>query len=150
MYKYERFIIYPLLLLALVHGFIDNPVLLARQEIEVFDRIEAKKIVIKNDDGIEVAIISSYDEGGAIWIANNNGILGTGIIADLQGGAITTYNKNDVWGTTMFSGNEGGAILVYNKNGQPVVTISPIKEGHGGISITDKDGQQYAFYGHEK
>lgn len=150
MSKYERFIIYPLLVVALVYAFIGTPVIKARQETEVFDRIEAKEIVIKNDHDIEVVAISFYDEGGGIWTSSKDGILGTGMITDLGGGSITTYNKNNVWGTTIFSGDEGGGIVVYNKNSQPVVAISPIPEGHGGISIIDRSGQYFTLYGHKK
>ncbi len=38
MSKYERFIIYPLLLTILVYGFIGNPAIQASQEKEVFNQ----------------------------------------------------------------------------------------------------------------
>ena len=57
MSKYERFTIYPLLIMALIYGFIGSPIIQARQETEVFERIEAKEIVIKNDGDVEMVII---------------------------------------------------------------------------------------------
>ncbi len=45
MCKYERFVIYPLLLLLLIYGFIGNSVIQASQETGVFDRIETKELI---------------------------------------------------------------------------------------------------------
>ena len=57
MSKYERFLIYPLLILALVYGLVGNPLLQVSNSREVFNVIEAREIIIVNEEGVRVANI---------------------------------------------------------------------------------------------
>lgn len=162
MSKYERFIIYPLLLIALVYGFIGSPIIQASQKkfdfslpTEVFDRIEAKEIVITNSDGVEVVVIgSTYDEGGLVETYSPEGVIGAEMITITGGGGISTYNKDGVRVTDMAStiGDQGGngVVRIYNKNGRRIVFIERTTEGHGGLWVYDRYGEYPAFYGHER
>lgn len=158
MSKHERFIIYPLLIMALVYGFIGSPAIQARQETEVFERIEAKEIVIKNGGDVEMVIIKGdMSIGGTVATYTPDGIIGTSMYASPgifklnkdgeielahlgRGGRIKTYNeKGDevvVIGSNSF---EGGEVEIYNKDGIKGAGMLAI-DGGGEVGAYNKDG----------
>ncbi|MDD3859787.1 MAG: hypothetical protein PHW83_06275 [Bacteroidales bacterium] len=134
MFKYERFIIYPLFLLLLIYGFIGDSVIQARQEKEIFDRIETKELIIKNKKGIEVVHIGTGPEdSGGIAIYNQNGGAELVMTSSKTGGRIVTFNKNNGVGIAIISTEDGGEIQINHK------------EGIIGINIlVDEDGSKIA------
>lgn len=52
-----------MLLIVILYGIIGNPITQVRQETEIFNKIEAKHIEIKNDNGDVVARIGVNNEG---------------------------------------------------------------------------------------
>jgi len=170
MSKYERFFIYPLLILVLAYGFLGNPSMQASQETAVFNRIEAKEIELKNDDGITVMILGPSSEGsGGLATYNKQGVLGASISTDNEGGiiaildkegdpgisiqssvvgsGISSYNKDGTMGILIVSLDTGGMISTRNGIGQEVVHIGTTDTGHGGIWVGDRYGEFPAFYG---
>jgi len=107
-------------------------------------------IITANEDGVGGTAMLSTAEGGSIETYNSHGIRGSTMATDDEGGIIITTNKDDVWGTAMLSTAKGGEIVIYNKDGYGLVSISQTEEGHGGIWIYDKDGENPAVYGHKR
>lgn len=116
MSKYERFIIYPLLLVVLIYGFIGNTIIQARPDTEVFNRIEAQEIVIKNDKGIDTIYMGSNKSRGFMMIFDEN-IVPSISIGDSggDGGVFILHNKDGIPGVSMDCIRDGGSINVFNK-----------------------------------
>jgi len=136
MSKHERFIIYPLLIMALVYGFIGSPAIQARQETEVFERIEAKEIVIKNGGDVEMVIIKGdMSIGGTVATYTPDGIIGTSMYASP---GIFKLNKDGK--IKLAHLGRGGRIKTYNEKGDEVVVISSNAFEAGEVEIYNKDG----------
>ena len=135
MHKYERFIIYPLLILALFYGMAGDQVMTSAQK--VYDEIVAKNISIVNEQGERILLIGNDVNGsGSIDLYDNEGdkLIGLGS-----------------------SSNEGmsGLVTVYNKYHNKVIYLTqtlPNEERKGGyhgiIAVLDRYGENPATYGH--
>ena len=173
MSKYERLLIYPLLILALAYSFLGNPAMQASQETAVFNRIEASDIVIKNDQGTKVVSLGSTSlNGGIVRTFNEDGVLGTYMVTEFGGSVVTfntdgvgvarirgvngggelgLYNKNEVPGIIIgATPDSGGGIMTLNKEGNNSVLIGSTPEGDGGVWVNNRFGGFSAFYGHSK
>jgi len=158
MSKYERFIIYPLLIVTLIFALIGNPVLLANQENEdkkpiklseieipaikrktqVFDRIEAKEIVIKNSDGVEVVVIKDHPfMGGVIETYTDEGTKSISMASESF--ALSRILVRDKVLNYQTSGS-GGRIETYNEDGEMVNLITSNSNGSGMIKTFNKEG----------
>jgi len=157
MSKYERLLIYPLLILALGYGFLGNPSMQASQETAVFNRIEVSEIVIKNDDGEDIINMGSIDrvmgrgdQDGMIEIKNNKGERGVMLRAFPDGGLV-------ILGQLVSSFYEGNIIELRTGTrfdygfakieiGNPPETY-PLTQSGGSIEIFNDRGERSVFLG---
>lgn len=172
MWKYERFILYPGLLFLIIYVLVGQPVMQAQPSTQVFERIEAQEIVLKNAHGVTVITLTSNeeeagevttfnregvrnaalratDEGGGIATFNKENVMGAIVGATDDGGSIIAYNHEGVIGAAVGSTQEGGIIGTFNQLGELVVFLDQTDEGHGVIYVFDKYGGAPAIYGHE-
>ncbi|MBA7692345.1 hypothetical protein ES703_100912 [subsurface metagenome] len=116
MKKFERFIIYPLLIVALFYIISGQQIIISAENI--LDKLVVREIFVVNDRGQEVVNISANNGGGgSIWTLNKDGVVGTSMGSVSDGGIITTYNKDGVIGAFITSDDTGGLICTFNKNG---------------------------------
>ena len=141
MHKYERFIIYPLLILALFYGMAGNQVMTSAQK--VYDEIVTKDIKVVNNQGEEVLRMGVGTSGnGLLTVYDNDG-------EELIYLGAYTYNGEE-------NGKESaGLITVSNKYNETVIGLGitkPDEDGHGGnhgvIAVFDRYGENPASYGH--
>jgi hypothetical protein len=148
MHKYERYIIYPLLIIALFYGMSGSDVIETNAQ-KVYDEIVAEQI----------KVIGTKEDGGTT-IINHNGMAiynkDNKLALSLQpNGFIRTYDEGDetTYLGSMPSG--GGTIAIFNDHEKEVgrITITKADEngeggGHGVLVIHDKYHEDYRSYGH--
>lgn len=126
MSKYERYLIYPLLIMALAYGFFFNAGISARQETEHFDTIVANSITVESEDGtIKI-------EDGSILIMNPNA---------------NTYGVFFSEGMGFREGPRGytlspSGFTLRNHQGLKVLEAVVDGDGYGRLSFYDKDGEE--------
>ena len=114
MHKYERYIIYPLLIIALFYGMSGSSIIETSAE-NIMNRIVGKEVVIVNDKGQEVLNISSNDSGGATLSmsddAGNQGIT----LATYKNGSniIGVQRPNQDMGLFMMASRDASEIQIY-------------------------------------
>lgn len=119
---------------------IGNPIVKASQETEIFNKIEVKELIIKNNKGNEVITIrSTPEEDGAIAIYNQKGVVGVVIGGLDTGGRILTFNKNQGLGIANIATEEGGEVQIFNKDGKIGINLVVDKDGSK-IATIDKNG----------
>ncbi|NLJ79763.1 MAG: hypothetical protein GX335_01910 [Firmicutes bacterium] len=159
MSKYERWIVYPLLLIALFYSLTGGNVVKATQEL--LEKIVTKELVVVNDEGKEMASLKydsarddirfelynkegkrvvsllSYGEGGAIGIFNNQGHLTAALQNDEETGALYIFNgtKKETKLASVRAGLYGGVVEVNNNRGLPTSLIGNNDQGHGYLSL---------------
>lgn len=130
MSKYERFIIYPLLIMALVYGFILNPGIAARPETETFERIVAREIIVPSAEG------QIQMKDGSLMIVDENH---------------QTFGVILPEGIGFRDGERGYTLSVTgssfkNQYGITVLELTVDDEGHGRLRILDKDGENERIF----
>lgn len=173
MSRYERFLLYPLLIVALIYGVMGNPVMKANPGTEVFERIEAREILIKNGEGEVVISLSLNEENaGEVTVYNREGVRNAALRATEGGGGIATFNKENVMGAIVGTTEDGGSIITYNSKGEMgaavgttdnggvigtfnrlgelIIFLDQTDDGDGIIYVFDKHGEIPAVYGHEQ
>lgn len=116
MKKFERFIIYPLLIVALFYIISGQQAIVSAENI--LDKLVVREIFVVNDSGQEVVNICANSEGGgSVWTFNENGVKGTSMGSVSDGGVISTSNRNGVIGTCITSDDFGGFIWTSDKDG---------------------------------
>lgn len=159
MSKYERLVIYPLLLIALFCSLTGVNVVNATQQF--LDKIVAKEIVIVNDQGSTVASLKydekrenvslelytnegtravsilGYESGGAIGIFNNEGNLTATLQNDNQAGSITLYNgtSKETKLVGLRSGLYGGVLEINNSRGLPTGIMGNNAQSNGYVGL---------------
>ena len=170
MKKFERFIIYPLLLVALFYIISGQQIMLSAETI--LDKLVVRDISVVNGSGQEIVGIgqspdgggsiwtynkegvietgmASTDEGGSIWIYNKKGVVEAGITSTAAGSSIWTCNKDGVIGATMMNINGvGGIVEILNKKGEKSVEIGHRVTGEGLISVYNEYGDKCTSYGY--
>lgn len=138
MHKYERFIIYPLLILALFYGMAGDQVMTSATQ--VYNEIVAKDISILNNKG-ELAMRMTSDVNGSGQIR----------LYDNEGRQLIYLGGNDV----KKNEDPGGLITVSNKYHNKVISLSETlpdenEKGpyHGIIYVFDRYGESHNSYGH--
>lgn len=134
MSKYERFLIYPLLIMALVYGFFLNPGISARPETEQFDKIVANEILVQSDKG-QIKI----DSESILIVDHANNTYGV-ILAEGMG-----FRDGQRGYTLSLSGYS-----FRNVYGQRVIETLVDEEEDGKIIITDKEGEQKQIYDYQE
>lgn len=138
MKKFERFIIYPLLIVALFYIISGQQIIISAENI--LDKLVVREIFVVNDSGQEVVNISANnDGGGSIWTLNKDGVVGTSMGSVSDGGIITTYNRDGVIGAFITSDDTGGLICTFNKNGAMRAAMFSDNEGSF-IQTQNKEG----------
>lgn len=93
MSKYERLLIYPLLFLALAYGFIGNPEMKASQDTVVFNRIEAREIVLVRD---LVGENKTKIQGGSITLTGEYGPLKSSVDIGVLDGIASSVSLTSI------------------------------------------------------
>lgn len=165
--KYERFIVYPLLLIALFCSVGDN---FASSASDVIDKITAREVCIVNEKGNIVMSLSS-NEGGGVLVISPGDLISGGIVMTtstsrnaitvfdpdrnpaitLEGfnkslnnaHSINVFNDKGSKGVGVAGGNKetGGIVLCFNEYGIPLVAIAKDTNGHGAVAVYDKYGE---------
>lgn len=159
MSKYERFIIYPLLFIALFCAVTGVNVVSATQQ--VFDKIVAREIAVVNnegntvaslkyddvkqdvsfelfnDEGTRVVSLLSYDDGGAIGVFNQDGHLTVALQNEDNAGSVFLYNGTSKMTKLigLRSGLYGGVMEVNNAEGLPTGIIGNNVHNNGYIGL---------------
>jgi len=157
MHKYERFIIYPLLIVALFYGFAGEQMGTTAQE--VMDKLVVREISVVNSRNNEVINIGNRGMFGGgsfeIYNATNNAIVT--LSSTIEGsGAIEVYGKEGNMLIAQSVNEEGGgSIGIFNRHNNIVIglgqTVSDelgIGGGHGLINVYDKYGEDFRSYKH--
>jgi uncharacterized protein GlcG (DUF336 family) len=157
--KYERFIIYPLLFIALFCAVTGVNVVSATQQ--VFDKIVAREIAVVNnegntvaslkyddvkqdvsfelfnDEGTRVVSLLSYDDGGAIGVFNQDGHLTVAMQNEDNAGSVFLYNGTSKMTKLigLRSGLYGGVMEVNNAEGLPTGIIGNNVHNNGYIGL---------------
>ena len=76
MHKYERFIIYPLLIFALFYGMSGSDVIQSNAQ-QIYDEIITKRLSIINKDGERKVLMTTSKDGNVALIKFEGGIMGT-------------------------------------------------------------------------
>lgn len=130
MSKYERFIIYPLLIIALYYAFILNPGISARQETEYFHKIVAQEITLLSQVGEirindkSIMIVDYETNTFGVIFSDGIGLRGgdRGYTLSLSGYSFKNLSGIDVVET--FVDDEGyGQILLFDKDGEKGISI---------------------------
>ena len=126
MHKYERYIIYPLLILALFYGMSGGNVIKTVADSRVFDHLIAKKISIVNDEGT-----------GQIVLTTTSNKKTNEIEKVIKGGVINIYGEvNDNPSVTICSDRDGnGTVFMENKYGELATYIGVTDDSQGRISV---------------
>lgn len=159
MSKYERLIIYPLLLIALFSALTGVNVVNATQQI--LDKIVAREIVVVNnegntvaslkydqrkenvslelfsDEGVRVVSLLAYEDGGAIGVFNHEGYLTTAIQNEAHAGGIFLYNgtSKETKLVGLRSGLYGGVLEVNNSKGLPTGIMGNNAHNNGYLGL---------------
>ncbi len=126
MAKWERLVVYSLLLVALFMGFRSNQQLITAME-GVSEEIRAKRFVVVNELGREMVVLDSSREGGGLVVLNNEGMP----VGALGAGAAG-----------------GGVFGLWNPRGDERISMGSTTQDHGGIWVYDRNGKDIRFYGH--
>ena len=175
MQKFERFIIYPLLIVALfyaVTGGAGTDILANPFEIE--DTIRTREVEIYNDADKVVGILGSDGPAGVLALYNNRGneIIGLGATSsEGNGGIFVSNGEGDTLNhiTTSINGQVGviatkdnkgndliylggatsgnGSFSMYNNQGDDLIYLGTDNDGHGLINVYDKYGDDWTSYG---
>ncbi|SDM36021.1 hypothetical protein [Halarsenatibacter silvermanii] len=146
MHKYERFIIYPLLIAALFYGFSGGEMDTTAQKY--YDEILSGRITAEN-----ITVTESLD------VLNEEGKFSASLTQNPEGkGELILNNSEGEKRIKMGTGRDGGGggmLSVYNNHGNIVIHATqtlPDDEGegggHGGILIYDRDGEEFRSYDH--
>lgn len=150
MKKYERYVIYPVLLICLFYTLTGFYNVTTAQNIP--EKLIVKGISITNENGQEIVYIGKSKNtggmGGMIEIYNVDGLkaMTAGSIPTSAGGFLVTYSQTETMGTYMGTINSG-KISTYNSKGNYSVRIGQTDIGNGLINIYDKDGDKWTSYG---
>lgn len=163
MKKFERFIIYPLLLVTLFYIISGLQIIPSAEPI--LDKLVVREISVVNRSGQEVIKIGQVKNkskgtkigftgfgGGNIEIYNRDGVMVISMrSSDIAGGSfIETYTEDGIMVTSMGGLiGIGGGIETYNKEGDSSVLIGRGKTGHGLINVFDKYGDKWTSYGYK-
>lgn len=160
MHKFERFIIYPLLFVALFYamtGGAGTDTLANPLDSEIEDVIRARNVVIYNEDNEEIGILGVAGGSGGLKLYNSRGneIIGLGSSQPGGHGVISVLNKDGVLLNSIAStgGGKYGGFSILNDRGDELIYLGPsgpddrgTGEGHGLINIYDKYGEDYRSY----
>jgi len=138
----ERIFLYSVLAILVFYVFlVDNKV---ESQVAIQEEIRARRIVIVNDEGREVVLLSASKDGnGAIVICNKDGTPAAFMGANEYGGAMSIKNKDGTPAANMIAIESGGTMDVSNKDGILVVVIGASEYG-GIMGVYNKDGNVVA------
>jgi hypothetical protein len=158
MKKFERFIIYPMLFIAIFFSFADDGVQQTTAQ-QVYDELIAKSLTIVNDSGEKVIKLKSNQFGGKISLEEPNSYHQLGITPmaigmstptnylNLNSGRIVMTNKEKEKNILLMGIESGDSFASFrNKNGESLVEIGSNNNGHGSINIYDKYGEDFKSY----
>jgi hypothetical protein len=165
MKKFERFIIYPMLFIALFFSFAGDGVQQTTAQ-QVYDEIIAKKITIVNDNGDETTRLTANKFGGQIILENpldsrnqvrinHNGIGMSNSMSTLilNSGRLAVINKEKEKNEQiilLMGRKEGESFASFrNENGDELVEIGTNNNGNGLINIYDKYGENRRSYSYK-
>ena len=163
MQKFERFIIYPLLIVALFYSFAGEQATTTAQE--VVDKLVVREISVVNDEGDEAVNIGSLGGAGTVEVKNNimeetysyinyNGFYSRGpkTRSSLESigfrirSSELDMDKENIVEIGRYSDDLSGFAEFYNSNGDSRVFIGANTEDHGLINIYDKYGEDFRSY----
>jgi hypothetical protein len=131
--KYERFVIYPLLFLALFCAITGVNVVSATQQ--VFDKIVAREIVVVNNEGNTVAALR-YDEvkeDVSLELFNDQGKRVVSLLSYDDGGAIGVFNQEGHFTLAMQNEDEAGSVILYNGTSKMTKLLGLRSGLYGGV-----------------
>lgn len=172
MFKFERFIIYPVLFIALFFSIADDGVQQTTAQ-EVIDQLIVKDIRVVNDKGEaqihidgasptpSISIKSSTFHPDSYNYINNYGmsIYSKYHINVLNSSEMKISNNSEEYsilndgiitlGVDYTGGNGGGALKLLNEKEDKRITLSTDSFGHGLITVYDKYGEDFRIYSYK-
>ena len=165
MKKFERFIIYPLLIMTLFYSFAGEQVTTTAQD--VIDKLVVREISVIDEEGNEVVNIDSVPyHGGEIMIYGGpsdsfSKISGYSFqtvidnnmtLVSQLGFTIQQFDEDPITPPKRFvdigvSNNGNGYSILNNSHGDPLIYIGFNENGHGLINVYDKYGENWRSYG---
>lgn len=157
MARFERFIIYPLLLLCLLYMAIDKDPLSARDSEVYYESIVADKItasMITADDITikeELLALGSIVTLKELILLNEEGqrMVILSINAE-AGGSLEIFNQEGRRAADLSTFNQSGLLMLSNGEGEIILRLGEDREGHGLIGVFDREGGSPSYYGHQR
>jgi len=149
MKAFEKIFLYSALAILFFYVFlVDGNV---ESQVATQEEIRARSIVIVNDAGKPVIMLSANEDGGIICVGNKDGIPVAKLSADSRtegGGRVDVFNGDGTSAAQMCGGIYGGGIIINNRYGKISTLIVADKDGkgeiyvyNGAIVVTNKDGK---------
>ncbi len=138
--KLERVIVYSLLVAALFLGLRSNSqqTLVARNDI--LQEVRARSVVIVDDQGREMAVLSSHSFGGTLEILGPEGTTVGSVAALPSGGVVQVFNNDETTvGALAASARGGGAVIVLQDDGTTAAAMQAFSDG-GEITALNNQG----------
>lgn len=155
MARFERFIIYPLLILCLGYMFVHMTRISAQDGEAHFERIVVDKLkaglISANDITVQEELLAM----GSIVTLKEYVLLnkeGTRIVVlsvnAEDGGSLEVFNQTGRRAADFSTLNQSGLLMLYSNQGDTLLRLGQDIEGHGLIGVFDEQGDNPAFYGH--
>lgn len=155
MARFERFIIYPLLLFCLLYIISNVGTLSARDSQVHYEHIVADTItasMISTQDmtvNRELLTMGSMITLKEFILLNEEGQRAVVLSINAEeGGSLELFNQSGRRAADFSTFNESGLIMLSNETGEVILRLGQDREGHGLIGIFDADGEEPAYYGH--
>lgn len=154
MKKFERFIIYPMLFIALFFSFTGDEVQQTKAQ-QVYDEIIAKRIRLVGSDGETTMFLRGETGGVAIY---NKGHMTTFLgNTDIGVGVLNLYGNEKISSVSIAAPKESSGIMKIMNNydnlvlelGSSAANKKGQGEGNGLINVYDKYGEDFRSYSFE-
>ncbi|MFW5891743.1 MAG: hypothetical protein ACOCUI_05950 [bacterium] len=159
MHKYERYLIYPLLIMSLFYSLAGEQVVMKAEE--VMDKLTVREISVVDKNNKEIINIGEGFFGGKIDFKSHNFnertlISPFGVSIDdkktrtnLHSFGLTFLNKeteNKIISLGV-TDNLYGHLQTFNEHGDSLITLGKSTEDHGLVSVYDRYGEHPRNYG---
>lgn len=144
MAKWERYIVYPLLMVALFFGLSrETRVLDAAQG--VIDEIRARRVVVVDEDGQEQVVLETdYGGDGRLSVNNSRGTEMVSLRVAPYGGTLVVFN-NAGTPVGLLRAYENGGVFGISNNAGTLVSGLRADENGGALSIYNSKGFEGAL-----